>query len=200
MSDADRVKWEARYAADAYADRKHPTRWLADRLGELPGGRALDIACGAGRNALFLAEAGYQVDAIDISATGLARAAALDRTRAVNWIEADLESEPLPERAYDLIVLVRYVNRALLADVAMRLKPGGYLLAEQHLATEADVIGPGPRHRFAPNELLEAARGLRVLEYREGLVIDPDGRRAALAQLMACRPPAVFDISASGSA
>lgn len=199
MSEADRVKWDARYAAGAYSNRKHPTRWLADWLDELPGGRALDIACGAGRNALYLASHGYQVDAIDISATGLARAAALDAAQAVNWIEADLDSEPLPATAYDLITIVRYVNRPLLASVPPRLKPGGYLLVEQHLTTAADVIGPR-HHRFEPNELLESVQDLRILAYREGLAVDPDGRRAALAQLVACRPPARFDISPVGSA
>lgn len=193
MSDADRAKWDARYTAGSYADRTHPTAWLAERLAELPRGKALDIACGAGRNALYLAAAGYQVDAIDISPVGLARGAGLDHAAGVNWIEADLDSTPLPDTQYDLIVWVRYVNRPLFEMLESRLKPGGYLLVEQHLRVEQEVIGPSdPAYRLAPNELLKAAARLRVLAYQEGLMTDPDGRQVALTRLLACRPPAVF--------
>lgn len=199
MSHADRLKWDERYRAGSYAARPHPTQLLADRLAELPRGRALDIACGAGRNALFLAEAGYEVDAVDVSPIGLERGArsAAERGLAINWIEADLETTPaatvLADSDYDLIVMVRYVNMPLIAALAERLRDGACLVCEQHLKTSRDVVGPkNPAYRLAPNELLAAAGNLRVLFYREGIVEDPDGRPAALAQLIACRGAARF--------
>ena len=76
MSNTDREKWNERYTSGAYAARTHPTQLLADWIDQLPRGRALDVACGAGRNALYLAEHGYAVDAVDISSV------ALDRARA----------------------------------------------------------------------------------------------------------------------
>lgn len=200
MSEADRRKWDDRYAAGAYAERSHASSLLEAWLPDLPPGRALDVACGAGRNAIRLAAAGYEVDAVDVSTTGLeqgaARAAALGLE--IGWLAADLETTPvgnaLPERDYDVIVVMRYVNLPLMRQLTRRLRPGGHLVSEQHLRTGRDVIGPrNPAFRLEANALLAAAAGLRVLWYREGLVADPDGRLAALAQLIACREPAGFD-------
>jgi 2-polyprenyl-3-methyl-5-hydroxy-6-metoxy-1,4-benzoquinol methylase len=191
VSRAERDKWDERYRTGAYEDRAHPTALLADWLARLPRGRALDVACGAGRNALFLAAHDYRVDALDISAVGLARAHddAARRGLDVNWLCADLEDPAdavLPTGPYDLIVWVRYVHHALLPHLAARLARGGHLLCEQHLRTSAEVVGPkNPAFRYEPQQLERAASGLRVVHYREGLIVDPDGRTAALAQLIA---------------
>ena len=191
MSRAEREKWDERYRSGAYEDRTHPTALLAEWIARLPRGRALDVACGAGRNALYLAENDYAVDALDISAVGLERARqdAGHRGLAVNWLCGDLEETPddvLPHGPYDLIVWVRYVNHALLPHLAARLRSGGHLVCEQHLATPADVVGPrSAAFRLQPEQLLRSAAILDVVHYREGPVVDPDGRTAALAQLIA---------------
>lgn len=192
MAELEREKWNARYAAGAYADREHPTRLLADWLPRLRRGRALDVACGAGRNACFLAEHGFATDAVDISEIALARAADTAQRRGlqISWIHADLEARPLPfaDRLYDLIVIVRYVNTALYSALGDLLAPGGLLLAEQHLHTEADVVGPrNPDFRLAPGALRSLVAGLDVVFEYEGLTDDPDGRRAALTQIIAER-------------
>lgn len=201
MSEADRRKWDERFARGQYAGRTHASALLSDWLDALPPGRALDVACGAGRNAIHLAAAGYDVDAVDISTAGLERGAQTARARRVDvcWHAADLDAEPvgssLPEGEYDLIAVMRYVNLPLLEHLATRLRPGGYLVTEQHLRTRRDVVGPrNPDYRVGANALLAAASTLRVVWYREGLVTDPDDRPAALAQLIACREPARFDI------
>ena len=195
MSETDREKWNERYRTGAYVERTHPTQLLADWLGQLPRGKALDVACGAGRNALYLAASGYDVDAIDISAVALdrGRSHAQHRHLAVNWIEMDLDSGNLPDERYDLIVMVRYTHTALVAELIELLNDGGYLLCEQHLLTDRDVVGPSSAaFRMRPNELLGLASGLRVIYYREGLIEDPGGRIAALAQLIGCRGSAGF--------
>ena len=193
MSRAERDKWDERYRSGAYAERTHPTALLAEWLDRSPRGRALDVACGAGRNALYLAAHGYAVDGIDISAAGLerGRAAAVQLGLEITWHCADLEQGPdaLPRGPFDLLVWVRYVNAALWRPLVERLAPGGHVLVEQHLETTAEVIGPsGSRFRLAPHELERAAAGLVIVRYDEGLVVDPDGRTAALAQLIARRP------------
>jgi SAM-dependent methyltransferase len=193
VSRAERDKWDARYRAGAYLERAHPTALLAEWLDRLPRGRALDVACGAGRNALFLAAAGYTVDGVDISPAGLerGRATADERGLDVGWHCADLEELPgaLPRGPYDLVVWVRYVNAALWPAIVSRLAPGGHVLVEQHLVTSADVVGPmGAAFRLAPGELAHAAADLVTVYSREGLVVDPDGGTAALAQLIARRP------------
>ena len=195
MSEADRRKWDARYRGGSYADRAHPSALLAEWEPRLPRGRALDVACGAGRNSLFLASTGRQVDAVDISAEGLERArqAASGGGLRIRWQRADLEADgdaALPAGPYDLVVLVRYVNRALWPGLLERLAPGGVLLCEQHVDSMEDVVGPrSAAFRMRPGELLRAATeeppfGLRVLHYDEGTVTDPDGRTAALARLV----------------
>jgi 2-polyprenyl-3-methyl-5-hydroxy-6-metoxy-1,4-benzoquinol methylase len=190
VSDADRRKWNERYAQGAFAARTHPNELLENWLPNLPVGRALDIACGAGRNSLFLAAAGFEVDALDISSEGLSRAAATARAQGleINWLERDLESGLPDGGTYDVIVMFRYVNMPLLHNLKDRLRPGGYLLVEEHLVTEADVIGPrGSRFRVEPGELAAAAADLQICYCDEAVVTDPDGRRVALARLVARR-------------
>ena len=195
MSHQDRLKWNEKYRAGAYAERNHPTRLLADWVPQAKRGRALDVACGGGRNSLFLAERGFVVDAVDISAVGLERARSTAELQGVNvhWIEADLEADAasvLPPGPYELIVMVRYVNASLYPFLLNRLADNGIFFCEEHLASDADVIGPrNPAYRLSRNELRQsvtaAAHGEdEVLYYREGRVTDPDGRDAALAQLV----------------
>ena len=191
MSEAERDKWDERYRDGAYERRVHPTALLASWLPQLRTGTALDVACGAGRNALFLAAAGFRVHALDISPAGLDRGRRDAGLRGLDvlWLEADLDGDPdrvLPAQSYDLIVWVRYVHRTLLPFLAKRLAPRGYLLCEQHLVTTAEVVGPKTAaFRLEPGELRKAAAGLEIQHYYEGPVTDPDGRPVALTQLVA---------------
>jgi SAM-dependent methyltransferase len=194
VSAAERDKWDARYRDGAYEDRTHPTALLAEWLPRLERGRALDVACGAGRNALYLAAHGFAVTALDISAVALerARSAAAKRGLAVDWQCVDLDEDfgsTLPAGGFDLIVWVRYVHRTLLPHLVARLNGGGTLLCEQHLQTETRVAGPtSSGFRLAPGELARAAQGLTVLHSYEGPVVDPDGRSVALTQLVGRKP------------
>jgi SAM-dependent methyltransferase len=190
VSAAERDKWDARYRDGAYEGRTHPTALLAERLPHLPRGRALDVACGAGRNALFLAANGYAVSALDISQVALdrGRRSAAERGLAIEWLCADLDAHPeraLPAGPFDLIVWVRYIHRRLMPHLVARLAAGGALLCEQHLLTDEPVAGPtSTAFRLAPGELADGARGLRIEHWYEGLAVDPDGRSVALAQLL----------------
>lgn len=194
-TESSREKWERRYREGAYAERVHPTPLVVDWLDLAPAGAALDVACGAGRNALYLASLGRAVDGVDLSPTALERArrSAAERGLEARFIEADLDEDPdraLPGGPYALILVVRYVHRGLLPSLMRRLVPGGVLIVEEHLDWPEPVIGPStPAFRMRPNELLRLAldasnQGDEVRYYREGLVTDPDGRAAALAQLV----------------
>ena len=190
MSAAERDKWDARYREGAYRSRTHPTALLAEWLPRLPRGRALDVACGAGRNALYLAANGYTVTALDISSVALERGrrSAEERALSLEWLCADLDDDPklaLPAGPFDLIVWVRYVHRTLMPHLVARLAPGGALLCEQHLSSDAPVAGPAnTAFRLAPGELRSSALGLRIEHLFEGLTADPDGQSVALAQLI----------------
>lgn len=196
MSHIDREKWNRKYREGAYADRLNPSAFLVECLPSLTTDseprRGVDIACGLGRNALYLARLGWEVDAIDVSEVALDKLAeaATQESIAIKCVAADLGADPAAvERAagdpYDLALVIRYANLSLIRLLPGAIRPGGYVMVEKHLVTEADVVGPrDPRFRARPGELEQAATGFEILEYREGVVEDPDGRRVALAQLL----------------
>ncbi len=160
-------------------------------LPELPVGRALDVACGAGRNAIFLAQAGFQVDAIDISVAGLdqARQKAEDQSLSICWIEQDLDEVYPFDTAYDLIIVMWYVNLTLITRLCDCLAPGGYLLSEQHLVTDKEVIGPtNPDYRVAPGELAAAVAGLDLIMLEESIVTISETEQVASARVVARKP------------
>ena len=186
MSKQDRDKWNQRYAEDSY-HKNNPVTLVEDWLPRLPGGRALDVACGAGRNAIFLAQAGYKVDAIDISPEGLklARQEAESQELSINWIEHDLD-QPYPfDTDYDLIIVMWYVDLGLISRLCDCLAPGGYILCEEHLITNQEVIGPtSSNFRVAPGVLREAVSGLDVLLYEESIEMNSEGEQVASARVV----------------
>ncbi len=191
MSDADRARWDGRYREGAYQDRTNPSEFVRELTETLPRGAALDLACGAGRNAIYLASLGCQVEGWDISVEGLARAGARAEALGLDivWQACDLDQVELPRSGYDLIVQVRYVNPALTASIADALRPGGVYLCEQHLVTDREVVGPSnPAFRLEPGELRDSVAGLCIETYREEHVTDPDGRAAALVRMLARNP------------
>ena len=188
MSGTDREKWNERYRDGAYAERRLPSAFLASWIERIPLGHALDVACGAGRNALYLAAQGFEVDAVDISGEALERArdTAQGSGLGVNWLQHDLDEPLTLDGPYQLILIIRYVNLPLVRRLTANLAPGGYLVCEQHLVTEADVIGPtNPSYRVKSGDLLGVVQPLQIHHFEEALVPDPDGRTAALARLVA---------------
>lgn len=190
MSAADRDRWNDRYADGAYKSRRHPSPFLEQNAQALPeNGRALDLACGAGRNAIYLANRGFDVDAVDISRVALERGRADAGALPIRWIECDLDEGFRPDTDYDLIVNIRYVNLPLVSTLVESLRPGGILVIEQHLVTDADVIGPkNLAFRVETGELARVASGMVIEQTDEREFDDPDGRRAALARLVARKP------------
>ena len=187
MSEEDWIKWQQRYAENSYR-KTNPVTLVQDWLPRITPGRALDVACGAGRNAIAAAEAGFEVDAIDISSNGLklARQDAEARGLAINWIEQDLDDHYEFACGYDLIMVMWYVDLPLISKLCDCLVPGGYLVCEEHLQTETDVIGPeNPAFRVAPGALREAAGGLEILHYLEAVEPAEDDKLVASAQLVA---------------
>lgn len=195
MAETDRDKWNERHR-DGYAAHGQPSAVLKQWIDRIPRGRALDLACGSGRNALFLAAHGFEVDAVDISdaALDIGRRRARQAGLHVNWIEQDLDTlpdGPLSESlygadSYTLLLIVRFVDLPLIRKLTDKLAPGGMLVSEQHIVTDAAVGGPSdPAFRLQPGALREVAEGLRVLSYEEGIVENPGQQPMALARLVA---------------
>lgn len=193
-----REKWNRRYREPGPRPlAAGPSGWLAENrsvLSERPPGRALDVACGRGRNAVFLAQLGFEVDAVDVSDVAIEAlaAAAVDLGLGIDARRMDLEREPLPAERYDVIVQFDYLQRDLFGPLARALRPGGCLIVETFTRAHVEELGNSfdPRYLLHRNELLLAFVGLHLLvrHYREG-VVERAGRPRALASIIAERHP-----------
>lgn len=188
----ERARWNERYGRGAGPVGLEPSAWLADHrelLERGPRGRALDIACGMGRNALFLAGLGFHVDAVDVSDVAIqaTRARAAERGAAVRAVRADVRTDPFPAPPYELIVNLNFLERASFGPIERALAPGGLLVFETFGRDQRDVPGSSLDERLtlAPNELLQVFAGLRVLHYRDTVL--REGRLRAVVSLVARR-------------
>lgn len=168
----DAADWNRRYDEWELVWSAGPNQFLAAEVAGLPAGRALDLACGEGRNALFLAEQGWRVTAVDFSDVALdkARRVAAERGVSVDWVLADLlEYEPEGE-AWDL-VLVCYLQlpaderRGVLARASHAVAPGGSILVIGHDVENLTTDAHGPRDPavlLTPDAVTGELRGLHV--------------------------------------
>ncbi|NUB91719.1 class I SAM-dependent methyltransferase [Haloterrigena sp. SYSU A558-1] len=167
----ERERWNDRYGDVEFELPDEPIPELERRIETLPDGRALDVATGTGRNALFLAERGYDVDAIDISDAAIERARdrADERGLEVNWRRADLADVELPTDEYDVLTVSFFAALEHLPDCKDALAPGGVLVYEHHLRSSDPVeVGPSSeRFRYRSNDLLRACLDLTILSYAE---------------------------------
>jgi SAM-dependent methyltransferase len=210
MSVQDLERWEARYGREGLVMGARVKPLLRELEPVLPRrGRALDIACGEGQLAVWLAQRGLDVTAVDISPRGLeklrSQAVAAGVAGRVVGLEVDLDHGlPALEPGFDLVTCIDFYSPPVMAQARSLLAPGGMLLvqvvlerseAEARCKSErfgADAVADGnpPRasespHRARSNEALEFAAGMRLQFWREGSI---GGR--ALAQLLAQREPA----------
>jgi SAM-dependent methyltransferase len=194
---ADQERWNRRYR-ERYAERAYdflPTRWLTD-IGDrlvppFVGARALDLACGPGRNAVWLAERGWTVDAWDISDTALAILVNEREDRASHGSELpiavreiDLDTAEIPPATYDLLLNMLFLDRRLWPGMAATLRPGGLLVFETFVNLPGGRTSEvSPEHLLQPGELRAAFERLGL----ETLLYDEDGPRGT-ARLLARRP------------
>lgn len=172
MADSDRARWDQRYA-DPHTGLGHAAHPLLVQYAPPPppGGRALELACGLGHAALWLAEHGYTVDAIDISLTALRRARAEQTRRGlhgVTFIAADLDSFPLPRLAYDVVIVFRFLDRTLFPAIRARVRPGGLVIYETlNIRQRERVPTTRPEHMLHLGELPGYFAGWELLLARD---------------------------------
>ena len=191
MSEQERLSWNQRYLEGRYRPRAAPFSLLERWIDRLPPGRALDVACGTGRNALCLARHGYAVDAIDAAeeALRLGEEQARSEGLQVSWLQADLDEYLPDELTYQVVVNCFYLNRGLLPHLMRALAEGGYIFIEQHLRTPLPV-GGNREWRLEPNELLQAFSDFRIVHYEELVTRDEDverDRNIAVVRMVACK-------------
>lgn len=163
--------WDARYASRERLWSAAPNDHLVTAATGLDPGRALDLGCGEGTDALWLAERGWKVTAVDFSDVALerARAAAASRGLEVSWVRADLRAYAPRNASFELVTLL-YIHlppaerRDLLANAAALVAPGGTLVVAGHDRTNPpEAHGPRrPEVLFTPEELARELPGLTV--------------------------------------
>ena len=176
--------WDERYRRGEHATEE-PSRLLVRAVETLVPGRALDLACGAGRHAVFLAARGWRVVAVDSSRVGieLTQRRAAARGVEVETHVADLERGEfqIEPEAYDLICDFYYLQRELFPRIRAGLRLGGWLVAAVHLFDDAPDARPSnPDFLLQPGELRRQFPGWNIRHYHETSAIDDDaGVRAA---------------------
>ena len=197
----DSEAWDRRYADRELVWTGEPNRFLVAEAAALPPGRALDVACGEGRNGVWLAERGWEVTGVDFSEVGLEKARELAKSRDVQarWVAADLlEYTPEP-RAFDL-VLVFYLQvsaahrRAIVRTVAEAVAPGGLFLLVAHDSSNLEHGHGGPQNPavlYTAGDVAGDLEGSGLEIERAQTVRRPvdtsDGERVALDALVRAR-------------
>lgn len=193
---ANTAKWDLRYLRGEHTI-KEPSPLLRTAIASLKPGRALDIACGVGRHAIFLAEHGWHVTAVDSSRVGIeilqqrAREAGLTMEARV----ADLESGEfyIEPGTYDLVCVFYYLQRDLFSPIRAGVKRGGTVVAAIHLNDgKKDVKPANPAFLLEPGELKQLFADWEITYYREG-ESDEGGHHHDTAYLIARKPPDAAD-------
>jgi tellurite methyltransferase len=188
--DGLRAKWDSRYRE---SDRiPLPAQVLTDNCHLLPPqGRALDLACGLGANAIFLAERGLEVSAWDLSSVAVERLQR-ESERLGLRIDArarDWQAETPEPASFDVVVVAHFLDRNLADAITEALRPGGLLFYQTFTRESVTDCGPSnPQYRLAVNELLRLFPSLIVRFYREeGRVGDLTRGSRDIAMLVAQR-------------
>ena len=177
------------FGDDGLARLWAPNAFLESCLGQIPHGKALDIACGSGRDAVYMASGNWNVTAIDhlpdaISLGQDLEQRYLESQLPIEWICGDLSRVSLQDR-WDLITCFFFLNRTVLANALESLVPGGHFIVETFTSVHREMFGKprSPDFVLLPGELRAMAEGLEILEYEEAM----HGNRHT-AQIWAKRP------------
>ncbi|MFC1614434.1 SAM-dependent methyltransferase [Gemmatimonadota bacterium] len=191
--------WDQRYSADEFAYGKEPNDFLVELLPVLPRGKALCLGAGEGRNAVFLAQNGYEVTAVDLSAVGLKKAESLARERsvAIRCVVADLKDYTIEPDAWDLILSIfchtpAKIRRRIHSGVVTGLSPGGAFVLEAFTVDQMPFKTGGPSEfgqMMSSKKLLTDLKGLQLTLNREVVREIHEGRyhngQCAVVQLLA---------------
>jgi len=168
----DAHAWDQRYAASEQVWSLGPNQFVASELDDLAPGRALDLACGEGRNALWLAGRGWQVTALDFSAVAVERGRRLAVDLPVTWQVGDVLTAELPPADLAVLAYLQLVEderRTAVRRAWAALDPGGRLLVVAHDRTNLTEGTGGPQDP-------------RVLYTAEDVLADLDGERVEVVR------------------
>jgi SAM-dependent methyltransferase len=201
----DSEAWNRRYAGTELVWTAQPNRFLVSETADLTPGGALDVACGEGRNAVWLAEQGWRATGVDFSDVALGKARGLAEARAVevDWVQADVVAHRPGERAFDLVVvfylqLAEAARRPALRAAADAVAVGGTLLVVAHDSSNLEHGHGGPQHPallYTGADVVADIDGSGLVVERAGVVErpveTPGGERIALDALVRAQRPRV---------
>ena len=177
----DKERWNRRHVEKPMRHNVEPV--LEKYIDEAVVGRALDIACGTGRNTHFMQERGFMVDALDISDYAISQ---LKESAKIKKFEVDLDSYNLEIGKYDLIVNINFLSRRLLPQIKEALKGGGIIIFETFIIAHGDFSQPkNSEFLLRKNELLHAFIGLDIIYYEERNDVNLRGEATRVASLVA---------------
>ena len=191
-SESTKARWNERYDRNMYIYGKEPAAFLKQKMNGLQKGKALVLAMGEGRNAVYLAQNGFDVTGVDISEVAIEKCNKLakERNTTVNAVVADLTDYDMGEEQFDLITKFYYHEPSIFPLIIDALKPGGMFILEQfsidHLKyRETSAFGPrNPDYLIKPNELLQHFRSLRILYYEDTVVELDEGMHKGTAAVI----------------
>lgn len=185
-----RSKWDRRWRERASAGNTQPDAWLQRITPLLAPGRTLDLACGSGRNALYLAARGFAVTAVDVSGVALEqlREQAAQAGFAIETQRLDLEQDSLlPAGPFDLLLDFYYLHRPVLAPLLERVAAGGMAVVRTFSCAGDYPPGSVPAEMvLRPGELLDIFSDWDVVLHEEGL--EPSRKGGSLASVVAQKP------------
>jgi SAM-dependent methyltransferase len=194
----DAAGWDERYRSAGLVWGGPPNRWVVEELADAPPGLAVDLACGEGRNALWLAAHGWQVIAVDFSAVAIGKARELDTNHLVEWVVGDATSYAAPQPV-DLALLC-YLQlpaaqrRRAVQAAAAKLAPEGMLLVIAHDSrnlTDGTGGPPDPRVLYTAADVAADLEGSGLVIERADEVLRPvnGADRPAIDLLLRARVP-----------
>ena len=191
-SELMKTRWNERYDRDMYIYGKEPAAFLKRKMDSLKKGKVLVLAMGEGRNAVYLAQNGFDVTGVDISEVAIEKCNRLaeERNAAVNAVVADLTNYDMGKGQFDLITKFYYYEPSIFPQIIDALKPGGMFILEQfsidHLKyRENSGFGPrNPDYLIKPNELLHHFKSLRLLYYEDTVVELDEGMHKGTAAVI----------------
>lgn len=160
MSLKDKEKWNAKYLEKSQLLRpREASQNLKKNIIHCKGTKALDLACGTGRNSIFLAKCGFEVDAFDIAKVAIKaledEAKKRNLTSKINAVQVDLDTHNIKENYYDIIVMSNFLDRAVLASAMGALKKDGILFVETYMLSDSNEKESNINNLLRSQELKE---------------------------------------------
>ena len=178
----DKARWNERHVTKPMRHEVSPI--LEKYIKHANVGKAIDIACGTGRNTHFLEQLGFKVDAVDFSDYALSQIKELVN---ITKIEVDLDTYDLKQNCYDLILNCNYLNRRLMGQMRGALKKGGLIIFETFIVAhdKPEQGSMNPDYLLEVNELLNTFRDMEIIYYEERDDINLRGEKNKIASFVA---------------